>query len=121
MSTPVVKPVPIEVAIVGNTSSREYAPELAAWSSWTLTGNESGSGAFQILPQDARRFKAIISCLCTGDVGYVLIGKRDQVMNGQGFILAGGNEIPVESQAAVWMAAGGTAITVSVLDQRYTK
>lgn len=111
---------PVEVKIVGDATDKQYCPELAAWSNWQLTGTEP---AFQLLPQDERRRKATIACYGSTQgttPPYVLIGKREQVMNGQGYILPTYEDIKVESQAEVWCIPDGSdPVTVCVLDERY--
>lgn len=113
---------PVKVVVTNPSEQvREFAPELAAWASFQLTGDETAGACIQILPQDTRRRKAKIYCQAASGA-YVLLGKREQVMNGQGFILAGCNDVTVESQAAVWLSADGTdTAVVSVLDERYVK
>lgn len=112
---------PVRVEVVNQSEQvREFAPELASWQSYNLTGAETGSASFRILPQDTRRFKAKIYCI--GTAGGIYLGTRAQVMNGQGFALNVCNDITLESQAEVWMSADGTnAVTVSILDERYVK
>lgn len=110
---------PVQVEIVGSDTDKAYCPELSAFSNWQLLGTEP---VFQLLPQDARRHKATIACYGStqGDTPpYVLLGKREQVMNGQGFILPTYEDLKIESQAEVWCAPAGQAVTVCVLDERY--
>lgn len=116
---------PVKVVVTNPSEQvREFAPELSAFNSWELQGTEVAGASMQVLPQDTRRHKAHIYVTSTVPTAnaYVVLGKREQVMNGQGFRLYSGQRVTVESQAAVWLAADGVdPITVSVLDERYVK
>lgn len=125
MDTKELDHTPVKVEITNPSEQvREFAPELASLNSYLLQGTEIAGAAIQILPQDTRRHKAHIYVFSTVPTAnaYIILGKREQVMNGQGFRLYSGQDLTIESQAVVWLAADGVdPVTVSVLDERYVK
>lgn len=116
---------PIPVMVMGTDDTREYAPELASWASWNLQGTEIQGAALQILAQDTKRKKARISINAVAITDYVIIGRREQVMNGQGGHYYGGDDFDYEAQSDAWMVVGVSGapgnLTVSVIDQRFIK
>lgn len=116
---------PVRVEIVNPSEQvREFAPELSAFNTLILQGTETQGNAIQVLPQDTRRHKAHVYVFSTVPTpnAYIVLGKREQIMNGQGFRLFSGQDLTIESQAAVWLAADGIdPVFVSVLDERYVK
>lgn len=77
----------------------------------------------EILPQAEKRDRAVISSSPNSTPEYVLIGRREEVMNGKGAKLWNGQSITIESAPAMWIAPGTTPpthiIDVSVIDERY--
>ena len=126
METELEKIEPIPVIVTGQPESeREYAPELASWANWVLQGTEIAGNALQILAQDTKRKKARIFMNSPAATDYVIVGRREQVMNGQGARIFASSDFDYEAQSDVWMVVGvsGAAgnISVSVLDQRFIK
>lgn len=96
--------------------------QSADWGSWqTFFFSATANPAQQVLPQNNRRKSATLQV--NGATGYVLVGTRGQVMNGQGGRLFGGagiNRCTVENKQELWMIGDGTnTLTVTILDERY--
>lgn len=109
------------VAVRGDVHTRGDVPQLASWTGWQLTGQEVGAAVFQILPQDRNRYLARIY-VQGPQGGYVMLGHREQLMNGKGFFLPVCFNIEYDAEASVWCSADGVNATfVSVLDERYTE
>lgn len=112
---PVLEPLPVKM--VG--TEKEATAKYASWSGTALTGNEI---PFRLLSRSDKRHRAVIGADYTTVTGaYVLIGKREQVMNGQGARLYVGSDITIESEPEVWCAPVATnALFLSVLEERYS-
>jgi hypothetical protein len=133
----------IAVRIIGAQASGNIedirgvtAPEFSTWSAWALKGTEnnsaSGTGCIQLLKQEMKRKRAVITIggafpTGTPTAGMVMIGDQNRVKNFNpavpvplAGILYAGMSITIEGQSEVWVAADGTnPLTVTVLDERY--
>lgn len=97
------------------------SPEFGSWVTFKLLGTEQ---AQQLLPQAPKRSAATIQVGPGFDdnntLGYLLIGTRAQVQNGQGGVLASGYSFTYHAQQALWIQGDGSHhLTVTVLDERY--
>lgn len=119
--TPINGTPQLPVPVRGNVCARLEIPPIASWAGWQLTGQEIGPAVFQILPQDSLRYRARIY-VQGPQGGYVMIGHREQLMNGKGFFLPVCFNIEYDAEASVWCSADGINATfVSVLDERYAQ
>lgn len=106
---------PIPVRIVGE--EEEKAADFGTWIGFSLVGTEP---AFQIMPQDRKRKRAVV--VVNGAApGFVYIGNTmQQVQGNQGGQLFGGNTVAFESQSAMWVKPNGAnPMIVSVLLEGY--
>jgi hypothetical protein len=105
------------VRVVNEPTEKLADADLSAWFTLIFGGTE----AYQaVLPQDRKRHRAII--IANGTAGnYIVLGKQNQVANGQGGRLYVGNSVVIESAAAVWCnpSTSGDAIVLTVIDERY--
>lgn len=114
-----VEPVPVH--IVGTSVDDQESAPYASWQTIPLTGTEA---AQQLLAQDVKRKRAQIFInpgFTNGNtLGYVLVGSRSQVQNGQGGVLVSGNVVNISNTRELWIATDGShALTVTILDERY--
>jgi hypothetical protein len=108
----------LPVTIVDRPAVKEASSQLSSWYSYVLLGTEV---AFQLLPQDARRHRAII--LVQGiAANFVILGKQNQISNNQGARVLAPASIVTESAAAVWcIPQSGQPVTIAVQDERYSE
>jgi hypothetical protein len=117
---PEVPPIePLEVRVIN--PALEEQDEAARFSSFTGTNFAGTEAPQRILPRADKRKRAVIgACYTTVTGAYILVGKREQVMNNQGIRLYVGSEMIVESAPEIWCApVASNAIWLNVQEERY--
>ena len=114
------KPDPIHVVIDGPAVERDEAADYTSFQTYTLGGTEK---AFRIVPQARLRSRCVIVCKpgnASNTNGFVLLGRQQEVMNGQGKIMTAGETYTYQGQGAIFLAADGTnSLVVTVADEVY--
>ena len=108
----VIEAVPVR--IIGISESEAPASGKASFSTYNLAGTEA---AFRILNRQCNRQTAHIA-VTTGAAGHVLIGKQEQVQNGQGYFLGSMESVDYTAEPEVWcVPLGDGAVRINVLDE----
>lgn len=114
---------PIHVIVDGKQEQSE-TPEFGSWQSVGWPAAQSAvATAQQLLPQARRRYEAqiiVVNGAGAAAGAFVRVGTFAQVTQGAGAPLQAGR-YPYHAAQAVYVASDGVnAMTVNVLDERYT-
>jgi hypothetical protein len=109
-------PVPVTLHYTKPVPVTDRAADWGPWTTYTLTATQA---AFQLLPHDEHRKRAVIIVSGTGPV---FVGSKAQcqaspVLGGQ---LNSGNVVELRNKRDLWLAPDGShTATVTVLTERY--
>lgn len=111
------QPCPVPVSIVENKAEKVEAATFGAWTGYVLAGTEP---AFQILPQDRKRRRAVI-VISGAAPGLIYIAEsQGKAQAKKGGPIGGGNSVTLESQTQMWISPDGTnPMTIAVLLEGY--